>query len=110
MDSNYGTTARDEETPLISNSQETFRQKFMRITHQHRFRIAGAWAIVIAITAVLTLSLHYALKDHNDPPHIPEDPKEGDALLEDMCISDRSWFVALLLSIFFGPLGKQKIH
>lgn len=108
MAGEYGTT-RDEETPLIANnSNETFRQKFMRVTHQHRFRIIGTWAIVIAITAVLTVSLHYALKDNKpEPPHIPEDPK---ALLEDMCVSDRSWFVALLLSIFFGPLGKNTLH
>lgn len=87
----------DEETPLIS-FQETYRQKFMRITHQHRFRIIGTWAILIAITAAFTLSLQYALKDKRTP--------EEDAVV--LCASDRSWFVALMLSIFLGPLGIMK--
>ncbi|CAO0803246.1 unnamed protein product [Mucor circinelloides] len=114
----YGATANDvnqeESAPLISRdidrSNESLRQKFQRITHQHRFKIIGSWLIVLAVTAALTVSLHYALKE--EKPHIPEEPPKGeqDELVNEMCISDRSWFVALMLSIFLGPLGVDRFY
>ncbi|KAI8967993.1 hypothetical protein BDF20DRAFT_202519 [Mycotypha africana] len=117
MSTEYGTVNQqqhqqhDEETPLISTETptESCRQKFMRITHKHRFRIISAWIIVLAITAVLTVSFYYAYKHGHTPPHIPEDPPK-DVLYDTTCVSDRSWFVALLLSIFFGPLGVDRFY
>lgn len=113
MSNQYGATNdvnQEESAPLIArdidHSNETCRQKFQRITHQHRFKIIASWLAVIAITAVLTVSLHYAFKE--EKPHIPEEPSkdgEGD-IINEMCVSDRSWFVALMLSIFLGPLGR----
>jgi hypothetical protein len=105
----YGATNnQDEESPLISSRgtdhSESCRQKFQRITHKHRFRIIAAWALVIAVTALATVGIHYALKDNNSEP--VESPENPDALVGEMCVSDRSWFVALMLSIFLGPLGK----
>ncbi|KAI9483059.1 MAG: hypothetical protein EXX96DRAFT_556653 [Benjaminiella poitrasii] len=108
--------SQDEESPLIPRSEgersnETCRQKFQRITHKHRFRIIRSWLIVLSITAVLTVSLHYAFKQYNQPPHIPEEPpKNPDETLDVMCVSDRSWFVALMLSIFLGPLGVDRFY
>lgn len=113
MSNQYGATNdvnQEESAPLIArdidSSNECFRQKFQRITHKHRFKIIASWIAVIAITAVLTVSLHYAFKE--EKPHIPEEPSKGEEgdIVNEMCVSDRSWFVALMLSIFLGPLGK----
>lgn len=109
MSAEYGTvnTTQDEEAPLISrevSENETFIQKVKRVLHLHGHRVLISWIIVIAITAVLTLSFHFALKGRHDvTTPVGDDEK---ALLEEMCVSDRSWFVALMLSIFLGPFGK----
>ncbi|KAI8080271.1 uncharacterized protein B0P05DRAFT_579169 [Gilbertella persicaria] len=100
----YGSV--EEQTPIL-HENESLRQKFQRITHKHRFRIIGSWIIVIAVTAVLTLSFYFALKE--EKPHIPEKPQDED-LVNEMCVSDRSWFVALMLSIFLGPLGVDRFY
>lgn len=108
MSAEYGTVnTHDEETPLVArdvDQQElTLKQKVQRFFREHHIHIARGWLIVIAITAVLTLTVHFALK--NNKAHIPETPKEGDEDLDMQCVSERSWFVALMLSIFLGPLG-----
>lgn len=106
MSTEYGTTNRqDEEAPLVSNERQTCVQKFKRLLDFHGHRILATWIIVIAVTAVLTLSFHFAFKNKESVPKISED-----GLLDDMCISDRSWFVALMLSIFLGPFGKLNIN
>lgn len=109
MSAEYGTvnTTQDEEAPLISrevSENETFIQKVKRVLHLHGHRVLISWIIVIAITAVLTLSFHFALKGRHDATTPVGDDEK--ALLEEMCVSDRSWFVALMLSIFLGPFGK----
>lgn len=110
MSAEYGTVnTHDEETPLVSREvehHETLRQKVHRFFREHHIHIARGWLIVIAITAVLTLTLHFAFK--NKHVHVPETPKEGDNEFDAQCVSERSWFVALLLSIFLGPLGKTE--
>lgn len=111
MSAEYGSVnTQDEETPLVSREigeeHLTIRQKVHRFLRQHHIHIARGWLIVIAITVVLTLSFHFALRDK--APHVPEDPQdpqEGDLIMDDMCVSERSWFVALMLSIFLGPFG-----
>ncbi|KAI8337811.1 hypothetical protein BD560DRAFT_413167 [Blakeslea trispora] len=101
----YGSV--EEQTPIL-HENGSLRQRFQRYTHKHRFRIIGTWIIMIAVTAVLTLSFYFALKDHKPtPPHIPENP---DKVLNEMCVSDRSWFVALMLSVFLGPLGVDRFY
>ncbi|CAO3679071.1 hypothetical protein G6F70_005484 [Rhizopus microsporus] len=113
MSAEYGTvnTTQDEEAPLISrevSENETFIQKVKRVLHLHGHRVLISWIIVIAITAVLTLSFHFALKErHDTTTPVGDDEK---ALLEEMCVSDRSWFVALMLSIFLGPFGIDRFY
>lgn len=108
MSAEYGTVhTRDEETPLVGNQvpgNETFLQKVKRVLHLHGHRVLISWIVIIAITAVLTLSFHFSLKGKHDTAGDEQKP-----LLEDMCVSDRSWFVALMLSIFLGPFGKYQI-
>lgn len=107
MSDGYGSVnTRDEEVPLIADQlseNEPFFQKAKRILHLHRHRVVAFWIVIITITAVLTLSFRFFLeKGASD--------NEQDVLLKDMCVSDRSWFVALMLSIFLGPFGKFFIY
>ena len=107
MSTEYGavnTAAGDEEAPINTTTvrgDETRWQKCRRTLGTHGHRIFIAWFIIIAITAVLTISFHFSLL----PSHHPVD---DDLVPTEQCVSDRSWFLALLLSIFFGPFGKRK--
>ena len=92
----------DEEAVATSQVEQTRWQKCRSTLGTHGHRIFIAWFIVIAITAVLTVTFHFSLL----PSHHPVDDNP-DGLLDEQCVSDRSWFLALLLSIFFGPFGKN---
>lgn len=111
MSTEYGAVnTHDEETPLVSReveTHETCKQKVQRIFHSHRLHIITGWFIVIALTAILTVSAHFAFKDNTPVDTTPETQPE-DPTLEMQCVSERSWFVALMLSIFLGPLGMFK--
>ncbi|KAI8082775.1 uncharacterized protein BX664DRAFT_339038 [Halteromyces radiatus] len=100
----YGTVnTQDEEAPLLHTQVEQSRWEFIKEKlHLHGHRVLISWIIVLSVTAVLTLSFHFALKEHHPPV-------EGDDLLI-QCVSDRSWFVALLLSIFVGPFGVDRFY
>lgn len=107
MSTEYGAVnTQNEETPLVSReveTHETCKQKIQRLFHSHRLHIISGWFIVIALTAVLTVGAHYAFKEtptFDKPEATPEEPS-----LDMQCVSERSWFVALMLSIFLGPLG-----
>ncbi|KAI9278536.1 hypothetical protein BDA99DRAFT_9597 [Phascolomyces articulosus] len=104
----YGTVNTqqgDEEAVATTTSrgEQTRWQKCRSTLGTHGHRIFIAWFIVIAITAVLTLSFHYSLI----PSHHPVDDNDT---LDEQCVSDRSWFLALLLSIFFGPFGVDRFY
>lgn len=102
--SEYGTVniTRDQEANTTPSEPATRWQKCRRTLGLHGHRIFIAWFTVIAITAVLTLSFHFSLL----PSHHPID----DSNVGDQCVSDRSWFVALMLSIFLGPFGKKNLR
>ncbi|KAI9281606.1 hypothetical protein BY458DRAFT_499093 [Sporodiniella umbellata] len=102
MSSEYGTVrTQDEETALVSEN-ERWGQKLKRVLHLHGHRVLITWLIIIGATAVLTLSFHYALKGKK--------PLEQEPLLDTQCVSDRSWFLALMLSIFLGPFGIDRFY
>ncbi|KAI8141878.1 hypothetical protein BJV82DRAFT_580143 [Fennellomyces sp. T-0311] len=108
MSTEYGTvnTTGDEEAPATTTTvrgEETRWHKCRRTLGTHGHRIFIAWFIIIAATAVLTLSFHFSLL----PSHHPVD---DNTVLEEQCTSDRSWFLALLLSIFFGPFGIDRFY
>lgn len=108
MSAEYGAiNTQDEETPLVTReveTHETCKQKVQRILHSHRVHIITGWFLVIALTAALTVGAHFAFKDNSPLDKTPEATPE-DPTLEMQCVSERSWFVALMLSIFLGPLG-----
>ncbi|KAI7854707.1 hypothetical protein BDC45DRAFT_507927 [Circinella umbellata] len=95
----------DEEAIATTQVEQTRWQKCRSTLGTHGHRIFIAWFIVIAITAVLTVSLHFSLL----PSHQPVDD-DTDGLLDEQCVSDRSWFLALLLSVFFGPFGVDRFY
>ncbi|KAG0168284.1 hypothetical protein DFQ28_008753 [Apophysomyces sp. BC1034] len=96
----YGTVPTDQEAIF---QEETRWQKFKRVLHLHGHRVLITWVTVIAVTIVLTLSFHFALSSKHKPVG-------SDDLLDAQCVSDRSWFVALLLSIFLGPFGVDRFY
>ncbi|KAF7732764.1 hypothetical protein EC973_000036 [Apophysomyces ossiformis] len=96
----YGTVPTDQEAIF---QEETRWQKFKRVLHLHGHRCLITWLIVIAVTAVLTLSFHYSLSSKHRPV-------VNDDLMDAECVSDRSWFVALILSIFLGPFGIDRFY
>ncbi|KAL0094178.1 hypothetical protein F4703DRAFT_1817020 [Phycomyces blakesleeanus] len=109
MSTEYGTVrTQDEEAPLLNIQivPETFWQKTKRVLHLHGHRVLITWLIIIAATAVLTLSFHFALVPTQRPS---EDPVEGSPV-DSECVSDRSWFLTLMLSIFFGPFGVDRFY
>ncbi|KAL1932423.1 hypothetical protein VTP01DRAFT_8101 [Rhizomucor pusillus] len=87
-----------------SGGQRSRLHKVRDTLHLHGHRIFAAWIIIIATAAVLTLSFHFSLLNRD------KSSEDQDSLLEDQCVSDRSWFVALLLSIFFGPFGIDRFY
>lgn len=101
--SGYGavpTTEADEAQQQQTTTQEStsclVRLKNHILHPRHRKSAIAAWVIVLAITATLVVSLHYSFLPDNLDPH--DD-------LQATCRSDRSSFIALMLSIFLGPLG-----
>jgi hypothetical protein len=100
--SEYGAvpTQDPEEGQQQSTSQETTSclvNLKNRILHpRHRKAAIAAWLVVLGIAVTLVISIHYSLLPVNANPH-------DDVLAT--CRSDRSAFIALMLSIFLGPLG-----
>lgn len=81
----------DEEAPLLGSEQpETCEQQWRRFKREHRAHFGISWAIVMLITAFIT----YFVNRH-------------EAFAPDVCISDRSRPAAIMLSVFFGSLGKS---
>lgn len=119
--STYGTTnatpesapTRDAEQQALLNhrdiheANDTFYGRTFIHVHTHRKRYFALW-LLAAVTAVATvLVVHYAYKQHKGH----DDDDDLLAMLgkgkgkPDVCHSDRSYPVAILLSIFFGYVG-----
>jgi hypothetical protein len=99
--SEYGAVATheaDEAQPATTQESQSclVRLKNHILHPRHRKSAITAWVVVLAITATLVVSLHYSFLPDNLDPH--DD-------LQATCRSDRSSFIALMLSIFLGPLG-----
>ncbi|KAG0056134.1 hypothetical protein BGZ83_006229 [Gryganskiella cystojenkinii] len=116
--SGYGTNGRRDEEQALLNGQpitvvevnDTFYGRTVRHVHHHRKRYLFLWlvAAVSAISIVLGL-YHYEKNKHH--PSTPA-PGEGDALFKKhpTCESDRSYPIAILLSIFFGYVGVDRFY
>ncbi|KAG0354626.1 TM2 domain-containing protein [Gamsiella multidivaricata] len=123
--SNYGTTnhnqgRRDEEDqPLlngvpISATNEAFYVRTYRHVHHHRKRYFALWLLAALSAVSIVLGLFYYHKNKHDSPA----PGEGEFLLtavgkkhgDEICESDRSYPVAILLSIFLGYVGVDRFY
>ncbi|KAF9404757.1 hypothetical protein BGZ94_003968 [Podila epigama] len=120
--SNYGTvrTHREEENQALLNGvpvttvNDTFYGRTIHHVHHHRKRYFALW-LFAAIAAISTvLGLHYLHHQQKDTPA----PGEG-AIVEGLlnsvrkphqCESDRSYPIAILLSIFFGYVGVDRFY
>ncbi|SAM04176.1 hypothetical protein [Absidia glauca] len=108
MSTEYGSVnPTDEEAPLLHTQVEpqTCWEKIKTKLHLHGHRVLISWIIILSVTAVLTLSFHFALKGH----HHSAPPADGDDLILE-CVSDRSWFIATILAIFVGPFGIDRFY
>ncbi|KAH8556053.1 hypothetical protein BGW37DRAFT_464210 [Umbelopsis sp. PMI_123] len=97
-------TEEAQQTAPQEESQSCLVKLKNSILHpRHRKSAIAAWVVVLAITATIAISLHYSF--------LPDtlDPHDGDEL-NAVCRSDRSAFIALMLSIFLGPLGIDRLY
>ncbi|KAF8978518.1 hypothetical protein BGZ46_006381 [Entomortierella lignicola] len=123
--SHYGTTNHhgDEERPLLNGTPvvevDTVFLRTFRHVHHHRKRYFALWtlAALTAISAVLGIYF-YEKNQHNKAPTTPA-PGEGEYISglfnsmnnkEHFCESDRSYPIAILLSIFFGYVGIDRFY
>ncbi|KAG0236131.1 hypothetical protein BGW42_004015 [Actinomortierella wolfii] len=112
----YGSTNNahrgDEERPLLNGRPidvEANSSFFGRTVHHiryHRWRYVITWTVLALIAIGIVLAVHFT-KDHK---------AGGDVLVSllkhprERCDSDRSYPVAILLSIFLGYLGVDRFY
>ncbi|KAF9548559.1 hypothetical protein EC957_006113 [Mortierella hygrophila] len=128
--SNYGATnaapagARDQESQTLLNNHQvnnteandTFYGRTFVHVHTHRKRYFFLWllAAVTAVTVVVGLYFY----EHKHKRHTPPSGDEGklvEGLLTSLrppsvCESDRSYPVAIILSIFLGEFGIDRFY
>ncbi|KAF9903908.1 hypothetical protein EC991_003199 [Linnemannia zychae] len=133
--SNYGATnaaptsgnaARDQESQglLHSNSRtanteanDTFYGRTIVHVNTHRKRYFFLWllAAVVAVSTVVGLHYFHHLNKEKEPSAPGEEGKLIEGLLTSMrppsvCESDRSYPIAILLSIFLGEFGVDRFY
>ncbi|KAF9312667.1 hypothetical protein BG000_005344 [Podila horticola] len=125
--SNYGAvhTHREEESQALLNGQpitvtevnDTFYGRTIHHVHHHRKRYFALW-LLAAVAAISTvLGLHYLHHQNKDVPTTPA-PGEGEIIKgllnavtkPHQCESDRSYPLAILLSVFLGYLGVDRFY
>ncbi|KAF9141762.1 hypothetical protein BGX30_004177 [Mortierella sp. GBA39] len=128
--SNYGTTntapagAHDQESQALLNNHQvnnteandTFYGRTFVHVHTHRKRYFFLW-LLAAVTAVTTVVGLY-FYEHKHKRHTPPSGDEGklvEGLLASLrppsvCESDRSYPVAIILSIFLGVFGIDRFY
>ncbi|KAF9168878.1 hypothetical protein BGZ80_004996 [Entomortierella chlamydospora] len=122
--SNYGTTSHhDEERHLLNGGVQVevdtfYARTFRHVTH-HRKRYFALW-LLAAVAAISTvLGLYYYEKGQKENPPTSPAPGEGEFISglfnsmgkkDHICESDRSYPIAILLSIFFGYVGIDRFY
>ncbi|KAF9431020.1 hypothetical protein BGZ76_000609 [Entomortierella beljakovae] len=125
MSGNYGTTNNhhqhdDERGPLLNGQpivvvEDTFYGRTFRHVTHHRKRYFALWLLAAVGAISIVLGLYYYDKNHNEknPPTTPA-PGKGEFNLmgkkDHVCESDRSYPIAILLSIFFGYFGIDRFY
>ncbi|KAF9919952.1 hypothetical protein FBU30_010340 [Linnemannia zychae] len=130
--SNYGATnptpaagERDQESQALLNghrqtvlnteANDTFYGRTIVHVHTHRKRYFALWLLAAVAAVSIVLGLHYfhhKNKDHSSPG---EEGKIVEGLLNSLrppsvCQSDRSYPIAVLLSIFLGEFGVDRFY
>ncbi|ORZ26384.1 TM2 domain-domain-containing protein [Lobosporangium transversale] len=117
---NHQQIRRDEESQVLLNgvpvsvteTNDTFYGRTFRHVHHHRKRYFFLW-LLAAISAIsIVLGLYYFQKNRHEGDKSPA-PGDGNFLGkkgDDVCQSDRSYPIAILLSIFFGYIGVDRFY
>ncbi|KAF8945853.1 hypothetical protein BGZ46_005943, partial [Entomortierella lignicola] len=112
---------RDEESQRLLHSQtdteanDTFYGRTFGHVSTHRNRYFALWVAVAIIAITTVVGLHYYEKEHGGHLLHPYKP-EGEAKLingvsrPEVCESDRSYPIAILLSIFLGYVGVDRFY
>ncbi|KAF9920823.1 hypothetical protein FBU30_009223 [Linnemannia zychae] len=112
--SNYGTnnhSHRDEEnqallngTPVVVVEETTFFGRTFRHVHHHRKRYFALWLLAAISAIAIVLGLYHYHKNNKDGDFLATGKKDH------VCESDRSYPIAILLSIFFGYVGIDRFY
>ncbi|KAG0275718.1 hypothetical protein BGZ95_008452 [Linnemannia exigua] len=116
--SNYGTnnhSHRDEENQALLNGQPvvvveetTFFGRTFHHVHHHRKRYFLLWLLAAVSAISIVLGLYHFHKNQN------HGGEGGDLMMngkkDHICESDRSYPIAILLSIFFGYVGIDRFY
>ncbi|KAG0374831.1 hypothetical protein BGX24_009884 [Mortierella sp. AD032] len=116
--SNYGTnnhSHRDEENQALLNGQPvivveeptTFFGRTFHHVHHHRKRYFALWLLAAISAIAIVLGLY---KFHKDQNHGGEGGELMNGKKDHVCESDRSYPIAILLSIFFGYVGIDRFY
>ncbi|KAF9389224.1 hypothetical protein CPB97_011791 [Podila verticillata] len=121
--SNYGTTNATPEAPRdaehqallnhrdIHEANDTFYGRTFIHVHTHRKRYFALWLLAAVAAVATVLVLHYVYEQHKG--HNDDDLSnwlgKGKGK-PDVCWSDRSYPIAILLSIFFGYVGIDRFY
>ncbi|KAG0249562.1 hypothetical protein BG011_009128 [Mortierella polycephala] len=126
--SNYGTTnhshgRRDSENqilldgqPISTEANDTFYGRTVRHVHHNRVKYFFLWCLAAVTSISVVVSLFYYNKNrHDDGSHTPAPGKDLLDILgkhgdDDVCQSDRSYPVAILLSVFLGVFGIDRFY
>lgn len=118
--SSYGTTAsHDEESQRLlrnvssrTQANDTFYGRTKVHIHTNRKRYFALWLLALAAAVSIVVGLFYYHKQH----HHKDDPFAPNSLLAaarpdgDVCKSDRSYGVTVILSVFFGYIAVDRFY
>ncbi|KAG0004165.1 hypothetical protein BGZ80_002002 [Entomortierella chlamydospora] len=123
MATSYGTTNaapaahHDEESQALLSSQrqptnteanDTFYGRTYGHVATHRKRYFALWVLAAIVAISTVVGLHYYEKQHRGHHDDPHDP--SGLIKPEYCESDRSYPIAILLSIFFGYVGIDRFY
>ncbi|KAG0229630.1 hypothetical protein BGX31_006161 [Mortierella sp. GBA43] len=117
--SNYGTTSarREDEEALLNrqpsartHANDTFYGRTIIHIHSNRKRYFALWLLAAIAVVSTVVGLFYYHKSHNHHKGDPNGFFTATHPSDDVCKSDRSYGITIILSIFFGYIGVDRFY